>query len=72
MQMQDIPQVSWDAESGALYTVVMTDPDAPSRQKPKFCEWHHWLVHDVPGSDVSKGKTHAAYIGAGPPKGTGM
>ncbi|KAJ8027426.1 Phosphatidylethanolamine-binding protein-like F40A3.3 [Holothuria leucospilota] len=71
-QMQDIPQVSWDTESGALYTVIMTDPDAPSRSKPKYREWHHWLVHDVPGLDLSKGKTHAAYIGAGPPKGSGL
>jgi len=26
------------------YTVVMTDPDAPSRADPKFGEWRHWVV----------------------------
>ena len=26
------------------YTLVMTDPDAPSRQTPKFREWRHWVV----------------------------
>ena len=48
------------------------DPDAPSRNDPKFREWHHWLVVNIPGSDVSKGDAVAEYIGAGPPKGTGL
>ncbi|KAF8414558.1 hypothetical protein L210DRAFT_3434826, partial [Boletus edulis BED1] len=26
------------------YTLVMTDPDAPSRSDPKMGEWRHWLV----------------------------
>lgn len=70
--MKDAPNVSWEADSGSLYTVIMTDPDAPSRESPKFREWHHWLVYDIPGGDLSKGKTHAAYIGAGPPPKTGL
>lgn len=47
------------------------DPDAPSRKDPKFREWHHWLVINVPGSDISKGDTIAQYIGSGPPEKTG-
>ncbi|XP_039270939.2 phosphatidylethanolamine-binding protein homolog F40A3.3-like [Styela clava] len=49
----------------------MTDPDAPSRDEPKFREWYHWGVINIPGNDVSKGEEIAAYVGAGPPKGTG-
>ncbi|KAH7731393.1 OV-16 antigen 1 [Aphelenchoides avenae] len=71
-QVKDPPTVSWDAEQGALYTLVKTDPDAPSRKDPKFREWHHWLVVNVPGNDVSKGDTISEYIGAGPPEGTGL
>lgn len=28
------------------YTLVMTDPDAPSRYDPKFAQWRHWVVSD--------------------------
>lgn len=63
--------MKWNAESGALYTLCMTDPDAPSRQNPKFREWHHWLVGNIPGSDIAKGDTLSAYVGSGPPQGTG-
>ena len=50
---------------------VSADPDAPSRAQPKFREWHHWGVVNIPGSDVSKGQVLSEYVGSGPPKGTG-
>lgn len=50
----------------------LTDPDAPSRKEPKFREWHHWLVGNISGNDVSSGETLSEYVGAGPPKGTGL
>ncbi|KAK3871342.1 hypothetical protein Pcinc_023507 [Petrolisthes cinctipes] len=65
-------ELSWPCEDGALYTVCMTDPDAPSRENPKFREWHHWLVVNVPGCDVAKGETLSPYLGSGPPKDTGL
>ncbi|CAG5049633.1 unnamed protein product [Parnassius apollo] len=71
-QVKDQPTVSWDAEQNAFYTVAMTDPDAPSRKEPKYREYQHWLVGNVPGSDVSKGDVLSAYVGAGPPLGTGL
>ena len=46
------------------------DPDAPSRHHPKFREWHHWLVVNIPGCDVSQGEVQLEYVGSGPPKGT--
>jgi phosphatidylethanolamine-binding protein (PEBP) family uncharacterized protein len=48
------------------------DPDAPSRKDPKFREWHHWLVGNIPGNKVSEGETLSEYVGSGPPKDTGM
>ncbi|KAI5741219.1 hypothetical protein M8J76_011553 [Diaphorina citri] len=35
------PEVTWNADSSSYYTLVMTDPDAPSRQNPKAREWRH-------------------------------
>lgn len=49
-----------------------TDPDAPSRKDPKFREWHHWLVTNIPGKDLSKGDVLSDYIGSGPPPDTGL
>lgn len=71
-QVKSQPQLSWSAEEGAFYTVCMTDPDAPSRENPKFGEWQHWLVANVPGNDVAGGETLSEYVGSGPPKGTGL
>jgi phosphatidylethanolamine-binding protein (PEBP) family uncharacterized protein len=70
-QVKDQPSVSWPTEEGAYYVLIKTDPDAPSRADPKYREWHHWLVGNIPGKDISKGDVLSAYIGAGPPKGTG-
>ncbi|KAK6051399.1 phosphatidylethanolamine-binding protein [Cooperia oncophora] len=71
-QVKNPPKLTWDTEQGALYTVIMTDPDAPSRKEPTYREWHHWLVVNVPENDVNKGDALAEYIGSGPPKGTGL
>ncbi|XP_017855203.2 phosphatidylethanolamine-binding protein homolog F40A3.3 [Drosophila busckii] len=71
-QVKDQPCVKWEADDGKFYTLVMTDPDAPSRKDPKFREWHHWLVGNIPGNQVAKGDVLSAYIGSGPPPETGL
>lgn len=72
-QVKDQPtQISWPADANSLYTLMVTDPDAPSRKDPKFREWHHWLVVNIPGHNVANGETLSEYIGSGPPKGTGL
>ena len=50
----------------------LVDPDAPSRADPKWGEWRHWLVINIPGCDVSKGEALSVYIGSGPPPDTGL
>lgn len=70
-QVKDEPTVSWSADPNELYTLCMTDPDAPSRQEHTFREWHHWLVGNIPGNDVSKGEVLSEYVGSGPPPNTG-
>jgi len=71
-QVKNKPKVKWITNPGKLYTLCMTDPDAPSRKQPKFREWHHWLVVNIPGSCVAGGNVLSEYIGAGPPEGTGL
>ncbi|KAK2712577.1 hypothetical protein QYM36_011309 [Artemia franciscana] len=71
-QVKNPPTVHWDADPNSFYTLCMTDPDAPSRKEPKFREWHHWLVVNIPGEDISKGEVLSEYVGAGPPQGTGL
>ncbi|XP_067083740.1 phosphatidylethanolamine-binding protein 1 [Osmerus mordax] len=73
-QVQSCPtSVQWEgSDSSKLYTLALTDPDAPSRKDPKFREWHHFLVVNMKGNDVSSGCVLSDYVGSGPPKGTGL
>ncbi|XP_054156927.1 protein D3-like [Oppia nitens] len=71
-QVKDKPTISWPSELDAYYTLVMTDPDAPTRSDPIFGEFKHWLVINIAGSDVVSGQVLADYKGSGPPKDTGL
>jgi len=72
-QVQDSPStITWKNKEDSFYVLCLTDPDAPSRTSPKYREWHHWLVGNIPGDDIAKGDTLTEYVGAGPPKGTGL
>ncbi|KAK5621622.1 Phosphatidylethanolamine-binding protein 1 [Crenichthys baileyi] len=73
-QVQSRPTcIEWEGcDPSKLYTLALTDPDAPSRKDPKFREWHHFLVVNMKGNDVSSGCVMSDYVGSGPPKGTGL
>ncbi|OVA14136.1 Phosphatidylethanolamine-binding protein PEBP [Macleaya cordata] len=46
----------------SAYTVIMTDPDAPSPSDPYLREHLHWIVTDIPGTtDASFGKEIVSY-----------
>lgn len=51
---------------------MRVDPDAPNRQDPVFGEVRHWLVVNIPGSNISAGEVKYEYIGSGPPSGSGL
>lgn len=70
-KVKDVPEVTWDAEPGAYYTLLLVDPDAPSRSNPKNREFRHWLVMNIPGNDVGNGDEVIGFIGSGAPKRTG-
>ncbi|KAJ1690650.1 hypothetical protein LUZ63_014805 [Rhynchospora breviuscula] len=66
----DPPTVNIAGKTSDLYTLVMTDPDAPSPSDPKMREWLHWLVVNMPGStDPSQGEVVVPYMGPQPPVG---
>jgi phosphatidylethanolamine-binding protein (PEBP) family uncharacterized protein len=71
-EVTNAPKITWNADAKDLYTLAMVDPDAPSRKDPKFGEWRHWLVINIPGNELSKGTVISQYAGASPPKGTGL
>ncbi|KEH17361.1 putative phosphatidylethanolamine-binding protein [Medicago truncatula] len=46
----------------SAYTLIMTDPDAPSPSDPHLREHLHWMVTDIPGTtDVSFGNEIVEY-----------
>jgi len=69
------PDVKWSVphnEKNSLFTLVCVDPDAPSRRDPSKREWRHWLVVNIPGSDIGKGEALTPYTGPHPPKDSGL
>jgi phosphatidylethanolamine-binding protein (PEBP) family uncharacterized protein len=69
-QVKDQPTVDWQTDPNEFYAIFMTDPDAPSRADPKYREWYHWGVVNIPGKNLAAGDVLAEYVGSGPPKGT--
>lgn len=67
------PSIKFNGEKDVYYTLVVSDPDAPSRKNPFFGEWLHWLVVNIPGESptADKGNMILEYNGPAPPKGTG-
>ncbi|XP_051199491.1 protein MOTHER of FT and TFL1 homolog 1 [Lolium perenne] len=64
------PMVQIAGRLGDLFTLVMTDPDAPSPSEPTMKEWLHWLVVNIPGgSDPSQGQEVVPYMAPQPPLG---
>lgn len=67
MQVKDRPKVTFPHESGCLYTVIMTDPDAPKDK----AEVHHWMTINIKDGNSETGQVHSEYFGSRPPQGTG-
>ena len=66
-------QLTWPtASEDNLYTLIMLDPDAPSRHRPRPGAALHWMVANIPGTHVDQGTQLASYLGAGPPENSGL
>lgn len=56
--------VTWPGvESDSLYTLIMLDPDAPSRKMPLVSEVIHWLVINAHPSNFKEGQEIVPYLG---------
>ncbi|EAY84662.1 hypothetical protein OsI_06032 [Oryza sativa Indica Group] len=61
------PLVRISGRRNDLYTLIMTDPDAPSPSDPSMREFLHWIVVNIPGgTDASKGEEMVEYMGPRP------
>ncbi|KAG5873924.1 hypothetical protein JTB14_030349 [Gonioctena quinquepunctata] len=71
-QVMEAPEVTYEAEDKDFYTLILTDPDAPSRKNPRDREWVHWMIVNIPGNKISDGEVITDYVGAAPPKDSGL
>lgn len=56
--------VTWPVKSDSLYTLMMVDPDAPSRKTPLVGQVLHWLQINIQNpSKISEGEEIVSYLG---------
>ena len=46
------PPLAWEGvpDGTVAFALLMSDPDAPSPERPAEKPWIHWVLYDVPGS----------------------
>lgn len=66
----------YQANKKKKYLLMMVDPDAPSKNHPKYRYWRHWLIANISGTDLKTGKISGneltSYHGPTPPPETGF
>lgn len=72
MQVRDPPEVRWIAGKDTYYTLIMIDPDVPTKVYPTLRSQLHWLVVNIPGNNLSLADERASYVGAMPEEGSGL
>lgn len=65
------PVVSFHTNASSLYTLVLSDPDAPSVADPKHGEWIHWAVCNMPFGDALSGDAFVEFAPLLPGKDAG-
>ncbi|KAF8654632.1 hypothetical protein AX16_003513 [Volvariella volvacea WC 439] len=78
-----VPSEAQDTSDEVTYTLVMTDPDAPSRAEPKYRQFRHWVITGL--KSPARGTSEVANLTAiktkpsttpyrppGPPPGSGV
>lgn len=65
-QTMNKPRILFKGVQGKLYTLLMSDPDAPAKS------WLHWLITNISGSipDILEGDEIISYAPPTPPSGT--
>lgn len=65
------PSVQYHVRGNRWYSLLLLDPDFPSRAQPLARSWVHWFVANIPGSAVHSGETLIDYVPPLPPKKSG-
>jgi len=72
-QVTALPRLEWPHTSSDLFTVIVIDPDVPSRKTPLYDTPHNHAAYvNVPGNNISAGESNLPYFGPAPPQGTGL
>ena len=59
------PQIKFNIEKGKYYTIIMVDPDAPSKSNPINKHWLHWLI-------INNNETITDFEPSNPPENSGL
>ncbi|KAL2831492.1 phosphatidylethanolamine-binding protein [Aspergillus cavernicola] len=70
-EVKSTPTISFAKEDNAsesqTYTLILTDPDAPTPDDPKFAYWRHWVVSGLKPSDgIDSKPALTEYLAPGP------
>ena len=80
LKLKKAPKVSYKCRSrgtsysadSLFFTLVLSDPDCPSRTVHSLRELVHWLVVNIPGDRVSEGSELLTYLPVAPPQDSGL
>ncbi|XP_042908194.2 protein D2-like [Parasteatoda tepidariorum] len=62
------PSISYTrVNDDVFYTLIMIDPDAPYPNKPTNAIYLHWLINNIPGKDIYRGRELLEYEAPDPP-----
>ncbi|GMT15877.1 hypothetical protein PFISCL1PPCAC_7174 [Pristionchus fissidentatus] len=74
--LKNAPRFTLKVDPESTFSLVMIDPDNLSRKNPSVAEWLHWLVANIPASNVLEGinggQHQMAYGSPGPQPRTGL
>ena len=59
------PEISFNGEDNKVYTLMMIDPDPPSRSLPILKDIVHWMIVNIQGNNIKEGTLLAKYKGPG-------
>ncbi|KAI0148464.1 phosphatidylethanolamine-binding protein [Xylariaceae sp. FL1272] len=69
-ECKEAPTIAFPAEAdappNASYSLILTDPDAPTPDEPKFAFWRHWVVSGLRPSKSDGAVELTKYLGPGP------
>ncbi len=70
----EVPTIVYEdyAAEDFYYTLILADPDFPSRVNPSLRELVHWVVVNIPSNRISEGKIILEYLPPAPPFSSGL